>query len=309
MNLPARAASFRAVPALEDYALLGDRRTAALVSRAGSVDWWCTPALRRPGVLRGAARHARARPVLDRAEADAGRRRRRRRYRPGTMVLETEHETATGRVRVVDCLALGHARPLLVRARRRPRGRRRHGGRAHRAVRLRLDRPVGRGASTIGGARSRVRTVSSCARRSGCTGAGQTSAASSPSPRASRSRSCSAGSRRTTRAAFPTTPTALVDDTTAHWARWSARCEYSGEWREPVLRSLLTLEALTFEATGGIVAAPTTSLPETHRRHAQLGLPLLLGARRDADARSVAHRRLPARGAALARVAPARRGR
>ena len=91
--------------------------------------------------------------------------------------------------------------------------------------------------------------------------------------------------------------------------RWSARCQYSGEWREPVLRSLLTLEALTFEPTGGIVAAPTTSLPETIGGIAQLGLPLLLGARRHAHARGVSHRRLPARGAAVARVAAARRGR
>jgi GH15 family glucan-1,4-alpha-glucosidase len=56
---------------------------------------------------------------------------------------------------------------------------------------------------------------------------------------------------------------AVIDTTVAHWERWSARCNYSGAWREPVLRSLLTLEALTFEPTGGIVAAPTTSLPES----------------------------------------------
>ena len=87
--------------------------------------------------------------------------------------------------------------------------------------------------------------------------------ASSPSARVSRSRSCSVGSRRTIPVGVPDDADALLDDTTDHWNRWSARCAYSGEWREPVLRSLLTLEALTFEPTGGIVAAPTTSLPET----------------------------------------------
>jgi GH15 family glucan-1,4-alpha-glucosidase len=55
----------------------------------------------------------------------------------------------------------------------------------------------------------------------------------------------------------------LLSRTTKYWRNWSARCNYTGQWREPVLRSLLTLESLTFSATGGIVAAATTSLPET----------------------------------------------
>ena len=61
----------------------------------------------------------------------------------------------------------------------------------------------------------------------------------------------------------PADASELIAKTDATWSQWSARCAYSGEWREPVLRSLLTLEALTFEPTGGIVAAPTTSLPES----------------------------------------------
>jgi GH15 family glucan-1,4-alpha-glucosidase len=55
----------------------------------------------------------------------------------------------------------------------------------------------------------------------------------------------------------------LVSRTAKHWKSWSARCDYTGQWRDPVLRSLLTLESLTYRPTGGIVAAPTTSLPET----------------------------------------------
>ena len=99
--------------ALEDYALLGDRRTAALVSRAGSIDWWCAPRFDAPAcfaALLGTPEHGR----FSIAPTD-GRTRTSRRYRPGTMVLETEHETTSGVARVVDCLALGHARPLLVR--------------------------------------------------------------------------------------------------------------------------------------------------------------------------------------------------
>src|SRR5258706_7156779 len=106
----ASRASFRAVSALEDYALLGDRRTAALVSRTGSVDWWCAPRFDAPAcfaALLGTPQHGRfsIAPKNDVVRTS-------RRYRPGTMVLETEHETASGRVGVVDCLAMGHARPL-----------------------------------------------------------------------------------------------------------------------------------------------------------------------------------------------------
>jgi GH15 family glucan-1,4-alpha-glucosidase len=53
-----------------------------------------------------------------------------------------------------------------------------------------------------------------------------------------------------------------LEDTEQWWTEWSGRCTYQGEWREPVIRSLLTLKALTYEPTGGIVAAPTASLPE-----------------------------------------------
>jgi GH15 family glucan-1,4-alpha-glucosidase len=65
------------------------------------------------------------------------------------------------------------------------------------------------------------------------------------------------------RSTMPTSATQLISRTAKHWKNWSARCDYTGQWRDPVLRSLLTLESLTYEPTGGIVAAPTTSLPET----------------------------------------------
>jgi GH15 family glucan-1,4-alpha-glucosidase len=248
------------VPVLEDYALLGDRRTAALVSRAGSVDWWCTPRFDSPAcfaALLGTPEHGHFSIAPTAAVVDTG-----RLYRPGTMVLETEYETQSGMVRVVDCLALGHARPLLVRIVEGI------SGSVEMAVELvaRFDyglvvpwvrRVDGRWRAIAGPEGLELYTPVRLHGREKTSAAEFTVAAGeqvpfvlgwfpSDDPRA-----------------VPDDASALVEHTTDVWSRWSARCEYSGEWREPVIRSLLTLEALTTERTGGIVAAPTTSLPET----------------------------------------------
>jgi GH15 family glucan-1,4-alpha-glucosidase len=248
------------VPVLEDYALLGDRRTAALVSRAGSVDWWCTPRFDSPAcfaALLGTPEHGHFSIAPTATVVDTG-----RLYRPGTMVLETEYETQSGMVRVVDCLALGHARPLLVRIVEGI------SGSVEMAVELvaRFDyglvvpwvrRVDGRWRAIAGPEGLELYTPVRLHGREKTSAAEFTVAAGeqvpfvlgwfpSDDPRA-----------------VPDDASALVEHTTDVWSRWSARCEYSGEWREPVIRSLLTLEALTTERTGGIVAAPTTSLPET----------------------------------------------
>ncbi len=255
------------MPRLEDYALLGDRRTAALVSKAGSIDWWCTPRFDAPAcfaALLGEPEHGRflIAPCTTSKDPDPVEVQTTRHYRPGTMVLETEHTTPTGRVRVVDCLALGHSRPLLVRLIEGVEG----------TVDMMVELIV---RFDYGSIMPWVRRVDDRWRAIGgpeglelftpirLHGREKTSSAEF---------SVAAGeqvpfvlgwfpSQEPHR--VPDDAAAVVDDTTAHWHRWSARCQYSGEWREPVLRSLLTLEALTFEPTGGIVAAPTTSLPET----------------------------------------------
>jgi GH15 family glucan-1,4-alpha-glucosidase len=248
------------MPVLEDYALLGDRRTAALVSRAGSVDWWCPPRFDAPacfGALLGTPEHGRFSIAPRDAEM-----RTTRRYRPGTMVLETEHETASGRIRVVDCLALGHARPLLVRLVEGL------DGEVEIAVELVVRFDYGSIVPWVRRVEDRWRAIAGPEGLELCTpvrlvGRGPTSAAEL-TVRAGEQVPFVLGwfpshdPRR-----IPDDAAALVEHTTDAWSRWSARCAYSGEWREPVLRSLLTLEALTFETTGGIVAAPTTSLPET----------------------------------------------
>ena len=97
---------------LEDYALLSDCHSAAIVSREGSIDWWCAPRFDSAAcfaALLGTPDHGRF-LIAPAAPAQSS-----RRYRPDTMVLETEHDTDTGRVRVVDCLATGRDRPVLVR--------------------------------------------------------------------------------------------------------------------------------------------------------------------------------------------------
>src|SRR5262249_23544187 len=109
---------------------------------------------------------------------------------------------------------------------------------------------------------------------------------------------------------------AALQETQSFWRAWSARCSYSGRRREAVQRSLLTLKALTYAETGGIVAAPPTSRPRPHYvsggaawRPTQLGLSLLLAARCDLDSNGTRFRRLSRGSAGVAGVAPAQRGR
>jgi GH15 family glucan-1,4-alpha-glucosidase len=248
------------MPLLEDYALLGDRRTAALVSRSGSVDWWCPPRFDAPAcfaALLGGPEHGRF-SIAPRA----GDVRTTRAYRPGTMVLETEHETDSGRIRVVDCLALGHARPLLVRLVEGL------DGQVEIAVELIVRFDYGSIVPWVHHADERWRAIAGPDGLELFTpvrpeGRGPTSAAEL---------TVSAGEQvpfvlgwfpSNDPRRVPDDAVELIERTTERWSSWSARCAYSGDWREPVLRSLLTLEALTFEPTGGIVAAPTTSLPES----------------------------------------------
>jgi GH15 family glucan-1,4-alpha-glucosidase len=244
---------------LEDYALIGDRHTAALVSRQGSIDWWCVPRFDSPAcfaALLGTPENGRflltpAGP----AQSSHG-------YRPGTMVLETEHDTETGRARVVDCLVTSRERPLLVR--------RVEGVSGHVDMKMELVVRFDYG-STV----PWVRRVD-----------GRWRALAGPdglemyTPIEVRGENLTTTAelrvKRRDRVAFvlgwfpshdpqpvPRGAAQLIVNTTRFWHAWAARCGYTGEWLDAVLRSLLTLESLTFAPTGGIVAAPTTSLPET----------------------------------------------
>jgi len=250
---------------IEDYALIGDGRTAALVSRDGSIDWLCLPDFDSPSVL-GA--------LLDSARGGAFELRPavpfevKRRYLPQTNVVETTFTTEVGAVRVVDALTL----PTRVIAPFRELARRVEGVAGRVPMTWRLAPRFGYGTGdTRCGWRGKV-PVASCG-----TGAVAAVSWNAGTPR---------WSERLLEAAFEIAagecsiiavvaahrgPLVLparaavetrMANTVEFWQRWTASRQYDGPWPDAVLRSALVLKALIFAPSGASVAAPTTSLPE-----------------------------------------------
>lgn len=246
---------------IEDYALIGDCHTAALVSRDGSVDWLCWPRFDSAACFaalvgtpdNGRWRIAPANPPV----------RVRRQYRPGTMILETIFDTDCGSVALIDFMTASTGGSSIVRI---VEGR---GGEV--AMRLDLSLRFGYG--------SAVPWVTKLRKQTGLR------AIAGPDVVVLHSGVKLHGEKLTTVGTFtvaagqrvpfvlshgqshlpdPTVPNAdeALEEIEAGWTGWSSRCLYQGEWREQVVRSLLTLKALTYHPTGGIAAAPTTSLPE-----------------------------------------------
>jgi GH15 family glucan-1,4-alpha-glucosidase len=244
---------------IEDYALIGDTHTAALVGADASIDWLCAPRFDSGAcfaALIGEHGHGRWRLA---PAGEVGRRR--RRYRDGTLVLETDFETAEGAVRVVDFMPLRSQHCHLVRVVEGLAG----------SVPMSMEL-VAR--FDYGAIVPWVRRVDDALVAIG-----------GPDAICLRSPVDFEGRDLTTVAEFRVErghrvpfvlswfgshrplPKALdadraLADTEKWWRRWSARCTYTGEWRDQVVRSLITLKALTYRPTGGIVAAATTSLPE-----------------------------------------------
>jgi GH15 family glucan-1,4-alpha-glucosidase len=245
---------------IEDYGLVGDLQAAALVGRNGSVDWLCLPRFDSAScfsALLGDERHGRW-LIAPAEEVTATT----RRYRPQTLVLDTDFETANGAVRVTDFMPpRGDGPPRLMRIVRGLRGR----VRMRRELALRPDygsiRPwtelVPDGVMATAGADAfRLSTPLSLALEDGL---------------ATAEFDAIEGAReRFTLVWHPahveTPPVEDADSALARtekwWQDWTGRSRYNGAYRDEVMRSLIVLKAMTYETTGALIAAPTTSLPE-----------------------------------------------
>ena len=247
--------------AIEDYAVIGDCTTAALVGLNGSIDWLCWPRFDSGAcfaALLGHSKHGRWSIGPAAAITKAW-----RSYVKDTVVLETVFETADGSVALIDFMAMNHPDSTLVRI---VEGRR---GRVSMRMNLMLRFDYGssvpwvyrleedNGNIAIAGPNLVVLRSSVELR-----GEGLSTAASfdiEPQQRVAFAMSYGLSHKP---------PPAAIDceqalaTTRSFWQQWAGRCTYTGKRRDVVVRSLLTLKAMTFGETGAIVAAPTTSLPE-----------------------------------------------
>ena len=250
---------------LRDYALIGDGRTAALVSKSGSIDWWCLPDLDSPSVFAAILDADRGGAwvlgPVDAADVD-------RRYVPETNVVETTFTTATGRVRVTDVMTIGG--PGLVPLRELARRIEGLGGRV--AMRWRIEPRFGYGlAPTRIEARrpfpvasSGNAAVAACSWDAGGVEVRGAGVGGQFEARAGTRATVALVAAHGEPLVFPPRADveARIDGTVAFWRDWSARLVYDGRWRDAVVRSALALKLLVFAPSGAIAAAPTTSLPE-----------------------------------------------
>ncbi|MFG2569468.1 glycoside hydrolase family 15 protein [Streptomyces sp. NPDC048567] len=248
-------------PRIEDYALIGDLQTAALVGKNGSVDWLCLPRFDSGAcfaALLGDEDNGHWRIAPKGADTCT-----RRGYAGDSLVLETYWETRTGTVKVIDFMPQRDKEPDVMRIVEGVSGTVEMAS----VIRLRFDfgsivpwmrRSDGHRVAVAGPDSAWLRSeppvktwgqqFSTCS--SFTVSEGEKVAfvltwhpSHSPRPKL-------------------VDPYEALENSLTDWAEWSARCKYEGPYRDAVIRSLITLKALTFGPTGGIVAAPTTSLPE-----------------------------------------------
>ena len=244
---------------IEDYALIGDCHTAALVGRDGSMDWLCLPRFDSGAcfaALLGEEENGRWRlcPAAPVREV-------RRRYRGDTLILETEFVTDHGVARVIDFMPPRTSFPQVVRLVEGVRGQ----------VPMEMDLVI---RFDYGSIVPWVRKIEGGIRS--VAGPDTVDCVSEVDLRGQDLRTVATftiSEGQSVPFAFTWSPTHETPPRPRHWkdclretehwwTEWASRCTYQGDWKQPVLRSLLTLKALIYQPTGGIVAAPTTSLPE-----------------------------------------------
>ncbi|GAB3448836.1 glycoside hydrolase family 15 protein [Streptomonospora sediminis] len=247
---------------IEDYALIGDTQTAALVGSNGSIDWLCLPRF-DTGACFAQLLGGSANGYWSLAPAGPHRLVRRR-YRPESLVLETEFrdDDSGGTIRVTDCMPVRDEHPDLVR---RVEG-------LHGKVRVRSEAVVRPDYGSI------IPWTRKYGRRLEFVAGPDILYLDSDTEFDLAEYECpwteftvGAGETADFRLAwvFPHSPPPervdvgrAIDRTDEWWRQWAQRCTYDGDYRDQVVRSLITLKALTYSPSGGTVAAPTTSLPE-----------------------------------------------
>jgi GH15 family glucan-1,4-alpha-glucosidase len=246
---------------LEHYGLIGDATTIALISRSGSIDWLCLPRIDSDACfaqLLGSNEHGywSIRPAAKVRSID-------QHYEPDTLILETDVTCDSGRVRIIDFMPF-HSRHDLIRI----------------VCGLDGEVPIHCDLS-VRFAYGKLQPWIQCDGNHARLLSGPDALAfDSPVPitpdwdgrRLEANFTVRAGERLAFSLEYfpshepptrqPVDAENALQKTRAFWREWASRCQYRGRWRDAVVRSLLTLKALTHEPTGGIVAAPTTSLPE-----------------------------------------------
>lgn len=249
-------------PRIEDYGMIGDCRTAALVSRDGAIDWLCLPRFDSAACLAallGREEHGRWRL----GAADPAGARISRSYRDGSVVIDTIIETPTGRARITDFMPVGAVNSAIIRLAEGIEGR------VDLALDLTLRFDYGSAVPWVIGLDEQSGLQAIC-------GPDRVTLFSSiplvSEHLATKARfTVTAGERQSfvlvhnpSHFDLPDRPDPdlALKETLTFWEDWSKTSSYEGAWTEQVRRSLIILKALTYVPTGGIVAAATTSLPE-----------------------------------------------
>ena len=236
---------------IEDYAMIGDLHTAALVGLDGSIDWLCLPHFDSGACfarLLGHESHGYWR--IAPTDAPASVISTRRRYRPDSLVLETEFDTATGTVRVTDCMPVRDDHPHLIRLVEGVSG----------SVDMHMDLGVrfdyGETVPWVSSQEGLVRFTAgpdsvALWHRVEVVGKGMHSVADFTVAERQRYPFTLVWHPSHADPPPPLDSHYAVHLTEAYWTEWASQCTFEGKWRDAVVRSLMTLKALTYEPTGG----------------------------------------------------------